>query len=389
MAKRDRGGAGSAYGGGGGGAGACIVAVNQTLSTAGSYTVNIGAGDIANATTTGAGGDSSIVLSGTTLYLAKGGGRGEQRNNGRNQGGCGGGAGWEAIKTGGTILTTNIVNGIITGPTLSSTFVVLGNKGGDRVDTSGGVTGAGGGGIGGPGGNHIISSLNAGPGGVGVNQVVINMITYNFKSYFAGGTTLGNNNDGFIGGGGGGSVNTNSVSLGPNVGGIGGIGGGGDGGITSTYVAATGAIGPAVNAVAGTANTGSGGGGGYYNVGNGGNGGSGIVIVRYRVATAVVGVPSAELIRGIAGDSNHDYKVGNYDGNFKIMSSVAGVVSQVVRKCEGPRPKPRPFRVERDSGQAPNHFLTSCRPCRPCRPCRACRRHPRTSRVPRRRLLPS
>ena len=318
------GGAGGYYAGGGGGAGACIVAINQTLTTAGSYTVNVGAGEIGTSGATGAGGDSSIVLSGTTLYLAKGGGRGEAGVGGRNNGGCGGGAAYGAIKTGGTALNTNIVNGIITGPTLSSTFVVLGNKGGDRPDSTSGVSGVGGGGIGGPGGNHIISSINAGPGGVGVNQVAINGITYNFKSYFAGGTTFGNNNDGFIGGGGGGSVYTNSVSLGPNVGGIGGIGGGGAGGITSTFVAATGAAGPAVNAVAGTANTGGGGGGGWRDGGIGGNGGSGIVIVRYRVATAVVGVPSVELIRGVAGDSNHDYKVGNYDGNFKIMSSVSG-----------------------------------------------------------------
>jgi hypothetical protein len=317
------GGAGGASGGGGGGAGACIVAINQTLSTTGTYTVNVGAGDTQNSTSTGAGGDSSIVLSSTTLYLAKGGGRGEIQNSGRNNGGCGGGSGYGTTKTGGTALTTNIVNGIITGPTLSSTFVVLGNKGGDRVDTSSSVTGVGGGGIGGPGGNHILNSINAGPGGVGVNQVAINGITYNFKSYFAGGTTFGNNNDGFIGGGGGGSVYTNTASAGPNTGGLGGVGGGGKGGIFARTNPDGTSLG-SENGVSGTANTGGGGGGAYLNTGIGGNGGSGIVIVRYRVATAVVGVPSVELIRGVAGDSNHDYKVGNYDGNFKIMSSVSG-----------------------------------------------------------------
>jgi hypothetical protein len=326
------GGAGGGFGGGGGGAGACIVAINQTLSTTGLYNVAVGAGDVASSTTTGAGVDSTIGLNGgATLYIAKGGGRGEQRNYGRNQGGCGGGAGWEAVKTGGLAVNTNMVAGtLVDANARSATFAVFGNKGGDRPDTTSGVSGAGGGGIGGAGGNHIVSSINAGPGGVGLFQATVGGTTYNFRSYFANNGTPYNfgalnsaDSQYYIGGGGGGSVWTNSTLVGPNTGGIGGVGGGGKGGILSRTNPDGTSLG-AENGVAGIANTGSGGGGAHVSNGAGGNGGSGIVIIRYRAPPATVGVPSVELVRGIAGDSNHDYKVGNYDGNFKIMSAVSG-----------------------------------------------------------------
>jgi len=39
----------------------------------------------------------------------------------------------------------------------------------------------------------------------------------------------------------------------------------------------------------------------------------------------VVGIPSIEFIRGIAGDAYVDYKIGNYNGDFKVISSVSGV----------------------------------------------------------------
>ena len=39
----------------------------------------------------------------------------------------------------------------------------------------------------------------------------------------------------------------------------------------------------------------------------------------------VVGIPSIEFIRGIAGDAYVDYKIGNYNGDLKVMSSVSGV----------------------------------------------------------------
>ena len=320
-------------GGGGGGAGACIIAINHTLSTAGLYNVAVGAGDTATSTAAGAGGDSIISLnaSGATLYIAKGGGRGENATGGRNNGGCGGGSGYGAIKTGGLAVNTNLVAGtLVDANARGATFAVFGNKGGDRPDNTSGVGGVGGGGIGGAGGNHIVSSINAGPGGVGLFQATVGGTTYNFRSYFANngnpynfGALNSVDSQYYIGGGGGGSVNTSTKETGPNVGGRGGVGGGGNGGITTTFNPSTGASAGAVNAVPGTVNTGGGGGGGY-NGANGGNGGSGIVIIRYRAPPATVGVPSVELVRGIAGDSNHDYKVGNYDGNFKIMSAVSG-----------------------------------------------------------------
>jgi hypothetical protein len=331
------GGAGGYAGGGGGGAGACIVAINQTLSTTGTYTVNVGAGDVASGTAAGAGGDSTIGLNGgATLYIAKGGGRGESQNNGRNNGGCGGGSGYASVKTGGLAVNTNMVAGtLVDANARGATFAVFGNKGGDRPDSSSGVTGVGGGGIGGAGGNHITSTpanLNAGPGGVGLFQATVGGTTYNFRSYFANngnpynfGALNSVDSQYYIGGGGGGSVQTCTKETGPNVGGRGGVGGGGAGGITTTFNPSTGASAGAVNPTAGAANTGSGGGGGWFNnAGTVQSGGSGIVIIRYRAPPATVGVPSVELVRGIAGDSNHDYKVGNYDGNFKIMSAVSG-----------------------------------------------------------------
>jgi hypothetical protein len=327
------GGAGGASGGGGGGAGACIVAINQSLTTTGVYNVFVGGGDTATTATTGAGGDSSIGLNGgDTLYIAKGGGRGESINNGRNNGGCGGGSGYGAIKTGGIAINTNMVAGsLVDANARSATFAVFGNKGGDRPDTTTGVTGVGGGGIGGAGGNHITGNINAGPGGIGLFQATIGGTVYNFRSHF---TNNGNpynfgvlnsaDNQYYIGGGGGGSVQTTNNLNGPNAGGVGGFGGGGNGGITSTIIPATAATGPAINATSATANTGSGGGGAWATSGTAGNGGSGIVIIRYRIPSATIGVPSLNLIRGTTDDSNQDLKLGNYDGNFKIMSAVSG-----------------------------------------------------------------
>jgi hypothetical protein len=180
------GGAGGWPSGGGGGAGACIVSINQSFTT-GTYNVAVGAGDGASGSPTGAGGDSTIAISGgSTLYIARGGGRGESQNYGRNNGGCGGGSGSGAIKTGGTALNTNMVAGtLVDANARSATFAVFGNKGGDRPDTTSGVTGTGGGGIGGAGGNHIASSVNAGPGGVGLFQATVGGMTYNFRNYFA------------------------------------------------------------------------------------------------------------------------------------------------------------------------------------------------------------
>ena len=315
-------------GGGGGGAGACIVALNQPLTAGVSISIIVGNGDGQGTANAGTGGDSSISVGGTVRYLAKGGGRGERDVNGRNAGGCGGGTGGSVVKTGGLAVNTNMVNGtIVDANARSSTFAVFGNKGGDQQD--GGLESAGGGGIGGVGGNHLSGNVNAGPGGVGLFQATVGGTTYNFRSYFANnGSAVSfgalNSADGnyYIGGGGGGSVYTTTHATGPNVGGIGGVGGGGNGGIRVRLNPDGTNLG-AQDATSATANTGSGGGGGYYSDRPAGSGGSGIVIVRYRIAPPIVGVPFLELIRGTSSDSNTDYKLGNYNGDFKIVSSVA------------------------------------------------------------------
>ena len=292
------GGGGSAAGGGG--AGACIVAINQTLP-AGSCVVIVGEGGIGGAADnpSSSGGDSSIQVGTITRFLAKGGGRSGYNNVAGANGGCGGGAQHAGAgpPSGGGVLLTNVVslpNGTTTttGPTLQTTYAVLGNIGGNSGDSSGMTSGSGGG-IGAPG-------VTAGAGGNGAYQVTLagSSTPINFRNYFVNGSTSFGVQDGttgnyYIGGGGGSFSGALWIP--------GGLGGG--------------------TAINGIVNTGSG--GSYYN----GKGGSGIVIIRYRMATLNIGIgnPSIELIRGIASDSNTDYKIGNYGGDFKIMSSTSNI----------------------------------------------------------------
>jgi hypothetical protein len=207
------GGGGAGGRNGGGGAGACIVTIGHTLP-GGECKVIVGADS-----TDSNGGDSSISVDGTTLYLAKGGGMGAHISYNGNPGGCGGGAayGLGNTKSGGNDVSTNIVNtanGVIsTGQTIQPTYAVFGNRGGDQLDNTynkSAVTGAGGGGIGAAGGNHTNGNLAGGPGGAGLNQATINGITYNFKSYFANNNTFGDIS-GYIGGGGSGFAYYNST----------------------------------------------------------------------------------------------------------------------------------------------------------------------------------
>ena len=285
------GGAGGYYGGGGG-AGACIVAIGRTLPS-GVCNVTVGAGGAGGGTArllpgwtdASPGGDSSISVGTTILYLAKGGGRGAFGSNNGDSGGCGGGAGtgFGSTRSGGNDVSTNIVNGVPNiGPTNQPTFAVFGTRGGNQEDSTSNnstYSCAGGGGIGAAAPNHAINIVAAGPGGAGLNQARINGITYNFKSYFANNNPFGDIN-GYIGGGGSGKAYSNLTQA------DGGIGGGGKGVANSI----TGKI-SAIPATAGLANTGSGGGGGngdgyasngfVYFEGNS-SGGSGIVIIRYR-----------------------------------------------------------------------------------------------------------
>jgi hypothetical protein len=272
------GGGGAGGNHGGGGAGACIVAIGHTIPS-GVYNVTVGSGAVyGNGILNG--GDSSISVGGTTLYLAKGGGCGGYWVPNGNPGGCGGGGNTGWMNTiGGNDVSTNIVNGEPNiGRTIQPTYVVLGNKGGDQLDhtsNDSAYTGAGGGGIGAAAPNHAFGDVLPGPGGAGLNEARINGITYNFKSYFANNNIFGHNNNGYIGGGGAGSASFISTQA------DGGVGGGGKGAanIHETNI---------IRATPGATNTGSGGGGdggggGYVKlrIGNS-DGGSGIVIIRYR-----------------------------------------------------------------------------------------------------------
>ena len=305
------GGGGGGGGSSGGGAGACIVAINHTL-TEGTYQVYVGVGGApGGGTTSGSNGSESYIYRNSygNLYLASGGGGGGGNGIAGFNGGCGGGAGYGTYVniSGGTTLSTNIVAGNTNiGPTSTTTYSVMGNNGGGNAGASN--SSGGGGGIGEPG-------ATPGVGGNGRYFVTINGTNYNFRNHFAnGGNGFGVLGYGvyYIGGGGGGSVSGGTVS--------GGLGGGGSSG----------------QAV--VANTGS----GTYSYDTGG---SGIIIIRYRTQittttsittythtptstttlSTTLGTPSIELVRGTQGDSNTDYKIGNYNGDFLVKSSVSGV----------------------------------------------------------------
>ncbi len=309
------GGAGSGGSGNGSGAGACIVAINQTLP-AGSCIVNVGAGGAyAGGNLNNNGSDSFITVANSDRYRAKGGGCAV---NGYGiagiNGGCGGASGFSggAGIPGGAAVDTNVVslnNGTTrtTAPSIDNThlYAVMGNAGSGSGPGNGTVY-TGGGGIG--------TAGTPGSAGNGRFSVTINGTEYIFRTHFAnGGNSFGvlNSGDGQYYIGGGGAFNM-----------TGGLGGG------SSYGAAVG-------------NTGSGG-------GPGSSGGSGIVIIRYRsgtstttythtptitttLSTPTLGTPSIELVRGTQGDANRDYKIGNYEGDFIVKSSVSNSDSDYLR----------------------------------------------------------
>ena len=141
-----------------------------------------------------------------------------------------------------------------------------GNKGGDGTIPGGSDRTGGGGGGAGEAGQTSVSTSQGGKGGIGRDMSLYFGTIFGVNGWFAGG-----------GGGGGGQ----------GTGGIGGTGGGGNGGINNQE---------------GINGTGGGGGGAHANQSTlGKKGGSGIVIIRYR--------------------RNTGYKIGNYNGDFKIISS--------------------------------------------------------------------
>ncbi len=230
---------------GGGGSGALILSIGNILS--GTYTIKVGNGGTGAVYTSASapgqnGFDCEILNSaGTVIFRAKGGGGGQSLSNDvATSGGSGGGASSQNMNggLGGIPVSTNIVNGITTGPVVTTTYGVYGNRGGRNINPFTGnydiLDGAGGGGIGegGSGSGSLVSvdsqfvTNNGGKGGDGLYFATINGINYNFKNYFnVNGVQDGTTGNFFIGGGGGGG-DTNSGT--PGIGGKGGGGAGGD-----------------------------------------------------------------------------------------------------------------------------------------------------------------
>ena len=322
------GGGGGGRAGGGGGGGGILFSSSLALNSNSSITVKVGKGGTGTAVnlfTNGTNGfDSSITIS-SIEYIAKGGGGGGTRNassgaqNGSNGGSGGGGS------------TANFSPQAIGGVSNKNTyanFQSFGNNGGAGKPDAGGqqplLSAGGGGGAGGVGVNWS-ATTGGGNGGLGKE----------FIAFF--GTSVGHS--GYFGGGGGGNT-YNAPGLaytgneGYGNGGNGLFGGGGNGGLDGTTATTTFEY-PGAD---GLSNTGGGGGGGKFSDGqgtaednNGGHGGTGVVIIRYRNATTVSSASFINFVRGTTADANHDYKVGNYNGEFKVISSVSNVDTDYIK----------------------------------------------------------
>ena len=287
------GGAGGANRAGGGGSGALILSIGNILN--GTYTIKVGNGGSGySANFNGVNGyDSEIVnSSSTTIFRAKGGGGGGGIGGPdgtiANNGGSGGGARSQNGGLGGTAVSTNIVNGITTGPVITTTYGVYGNIGGRNItpytNTQDDMDGAGGGGVG-QGGSSSGSLVsvdsqfvvnNGGKGGDGLYFATINGVIYNFKNDFnVNGIQDGTTGNFFIGGGGGGGDNAGGIA---GLGGKGGGGAGGENGLVGNQATGYG--------------SGGGGGGGSSGTIAGGTGSPGIVIIRYLLGT----IPANNLL---------------------------------------------------------------------------------------------
>jgi len=299
---------GGGCGGRSGGGGGCVIYSNIIL-IAGKYTVNVGNGGIAMITgdvsnTQGVNGaDSEILLNSATIFRAKGGGfgaaNGTSTGNSTTGGTGGSGGGSELAGVFSSISTSNIIStynytSLYTTLTNQSPngLTIYGNIGGAGFISNTNYCGGGGGGAGGAGGNG--NSLTSGNGGLGIN----NNITGVNIMYGAGGSG-GVYNQAFDSS----MLTSGSVSSG--------------GGRGAYNTSTTGKI------MAGTTISGTGGGGGGWSFSSAGtpnsiypsNGASGIVIIRYR--------------RTI--DNTISYKVGNYDGDFKIISSSSSIDTDYMR----------------------------------------------------------
>jgi hypothetical protein len=270
------GGSGGYFGGGGGGGGDVIYQQN-ILFPVGSYNIIVGAGGtklVINSQGAGNNGyNSSISGTGISTITAAGGG---------------GGAGYAAYAlTVPSIGTSSGGGGGATGNPPYTTGAVSQYSGAGGNGVSSFLTpGGGGGGSVGAGGTSTVKS-KAGNGGIG-NDISITGVSQQYG-----------------GGGGAGNWAGEFSYTDPNIGGGTGVYGGGNGHYNNN--------GSYISGTDGTPNTG-GGGGGSNNDGRG-KGGSGVVIIRYRRAI----------------DSKQNYKVGNYGGEFKIISSTESADTDFIK----------------------------------------------------------
>jgi hypothetical protein len=236
-------GGGGGYQSGGGGAGG-VVYSSGVATSAGSYSVTVGAGGSGHVSATSLatnGGNSSVASLGLTTAVGGGKPGCQDVAIGGNEYGSSGGSGGGGSHEGG-----------LTGYSGTSGQGYAGGNGYDPAPHAGG----GGGGAGGVG--QTGSASKGGDGGVGTNSY----------STWASATSSGDS--GYFAGGGAGTYRGSNSSSG-------GAGGGGD------WTSAS------VTGQSGQANTGGGGAGGRggdyggSNAGNGGSGGSGIVIIRYQI----------------------------------------------------------------------------------------------------------
>ena len=267
--------------GGGGGAGGVVYMINKTLNI-GTYKINVGKGGAAatNGTNSSIMDNSSNILTFDSISLiGYGGGKGANTltNNSAGAGGSGGGGGH---------LTTSS-NIAIQGKTFwnstSNIYVAGGFNGGKPAVT---LTGGGGGGA-----SELGNERGAGFGGDGVNVNILNS-----NIFYAGGGNAYPNFTTTRSNGGGGTLNGSTA---------------------------------AQNGGAAVANTGSGGAGAYgtssATTRAGGAGAAGIVIIKYRkITSSFTSSSSIELIIGNQNDSNRDYKIGNYNEDFIVKTSING-----------------------------------------------------------------
>jgi hypothetical protein len=296
------GGAGGKQIGGGGGGGAVLYGTNISIAS-GTYQIKVGDGAVAGevrgkstegfgATILGGGCAGNADWAGATLA---------------NSGGSG--AGGKSVvdtasKNGGTVGSST------KGTILTTATLYNGNAGGAGVTQVGGgaVQSAGGGGTGAVGGvGNSNSGIQTGNGGAGV-LVNITGINYYWGGGGGGGGYQSTPTNGGRGGGGAGERNDGGSSLG-----FGTVGAD----AYNTPVNMNGGIG-----------SGGGGGGGGYGTATAGKGGSGIIIIRY---LSTITSSTIELVRGTTADANRDYKLGNYGGEFKVISSTSGVDTDYIR----------------------------------------------------------